>query len=292
MLLTPACCSTYVPVDYIPAIFGLSSLVAWLFALFPQLITNHRRKNADDLSVPFVLLWLGGDIASVAGLLMLGKRLTAVMLSLYFCLNDAALLAQIFYFRFRRTRLGAVDGANVSGAKPTSVFAVLLLTSIGAVGLYADSATAAAGSVGSVGRSLLSEAAAAVVEECSATAPRPSWVIVLGCVLSWASGMLYFTSRIPQVIKNYRSKEVEGLSIAMFSLSIFANLAFGMQFIAETAIRVSRGNPMDWAAFVSQDLPFVLGSAGTVIYDVIIVFQSVVYAKAAQKRAAAAELVV
>lgn len=91
---------------------------------------------------------------------------------------------------------------------------------------------------------------------------------------------MYFFSRLPQVYHNYRYKQCEGLNIAMFVIAIVANTTYALQFISERSIGVYRGNAMDWADFAAKELPFVIGSLGTLIYDFIIVFQWRYYTRA------------
>jgi hypothetical protein len=52
----------------------------------------------------------------------------------------------------------------------------------------------------------------------------------VGIAMSWASGLLYFCSRIPQILTNHRLKTVQGLSISLFLLTISANVSISVFF--------------------------------------------------------------
>lgn len=92
---------------------------------------------------------------------------------------------------------------------------------------------------------------------------------ILGSVFAWASGTLYFYCRIPQIITNYKFKDVEGLSIALFFLTLSANILYGL------AIAL-RFPPID-AKFIQSTLPYLIGSVGTFALDLIIIIQAIIY---------------
>lgn len=45
-------------------------------------------------------------------------------------------------------------------------------------------------------------------------------------LLGWTSAVLYVGSRIPQIVKNYRQKSTEGLSLGMFFCAVLGNILF------------------------------------------------------------------
>lgn len=48
---------------------------------------------------------------------------------------------------------------------------------------------------------------------CDEIENQSSLLDILGSVFSWFSGLLFFTSRIPQVYKNFQTRSVGGLSM-------------------------------------------------------------------------------
>ena len=238
----------------------------------PQLWENYKRKEAECLSPAFMLIWLGGDVFGLIGGYLLGYSATVIATSIYFCVNDVFMLAQMFYYTkiYKGDRLPTATTTPTSAAKP--VFAVMLLAS----GALSWATTGSSSASSSIGRTLLTTAE----NLCSPNVDIPKATFIAGSIISWVSGFLYFISRIPQVYHNYKNKSCEGLSIAMFVLAIFANTAFGFQFIAKRVIAAHRGNTMDVTEFVATDLPFIIGSLGTLVYDFIIVYQSRIYKKA------------
>jgi len=264
--------------DYVPSMLGLLSVLLWIFALMPQVWINYHNKASEALSLPFMLIWLFGDIFTLAGAAVLGMPTTAVALGVYFCLNDVVVLGQMYYYRKRATLCdidmdGAGFGAGATATKSTAVRVCgLLFLGAGALSTLASATGSSEGASGQ--RVLLGMDNVAI---CDERAPRSDEVRLLGSVLSWIAGLLYFVSRIPQVIKNHKTKTCEGLSVSTFVIAALANTAFGLQFIAARVIASQRNVPMDWGEFVAEDLPFVIGSLGTLVYDITIVYQTYLY---------------
>ncbi|KAI8843474.1 PQ loop repeat-domain-containing protein [Chytriomyces cf. hyalinus JEL632] len=91
----------------------------------------------------------------------------------------------------------------------------------------------------------------------------------IGCIFSWVSGLLYFFSRTSQIQTNHERKSVEGVSIALFILTLTANLMYGLQILI-------RGVTFD-SNFYLAVLPFIIGSTGTLIFDSILIYQAWIY---------------
>lgn len=53
-----------------------------------------------------------------------------------------------------------------------------------------------------------------------------SKIHVLPQIFGWASAILYCSSRIPQILQNFKNQSVEGLSLTMFIFSVVGNLTF------------------------------------------------------------------
>ncbi|KAL1845122.1 hypothetical protein VTK73DRAFT_1071 [Phialemonium thermophilum] len=91
---------------------------------------------------------------------------------------------------------------------------------------------------------------------------------VLGLVLGYISAICYLCARIPQIIKNYREKSCEGLSLLFFLLSLTGNFTYGASLIAYSQER----------DYILRALPWLLGSLGTIVEDCIIFVQFRIYA--------------
>jgi hypothetical protein len=76
---------------------------------------------------------------------------------------------------------------------------------------------------------------------------------------------MYFitAARPPQILKNYRRKEMSGLAPMLFLATMAANLTYG----AGVLLRNHS------SAFILSSLPWLLGSLGTVAFDCFIMGQ-------------------
>jgi len=160
---------------------------------------------------------------------------------------------------------GSSSGGGGGGGGMTTLMEVALAR--GAHG--AHGARGEGGSVRGGGRSLLaigsgSGSGSAPLpfkpHSCDA-APSPSLV---GQILSWASCTIYLLSRIPQIIKNWRRQSVEGLSPILFACAVLGNTTYALGIVV-------KGQRLLGA------LPFLIGSVGTLCFDMTILSQFCLY---------------
>ncbi|KAG0215959.1 hypothetical protein BGX28_007185 [Mortierella sp. GBA30] len=89
----------------------------------------------------------------------------------------------------------------------------------------------------------------------------------LPLLMGWGSAILYLGSRIPQIYKNWRLKSCEGLSIMMFIFSVSGNVFY----VASIFL-----NSLEWD-YLFKNMPWWLGSGGTLVFDFTIFFQFYIY---------------
>ncbi len=78
---------------------------------------------------------------------------------------------------------------------------------------------------------------------------------------------LVSSARIPQIIKNYRQKSCEGLALLFFLLSLTGNFTYG-------ASVISYSQEPD---YLLKAIPWLLGSLGTIVEDMVIFAQFRLY---------------
>jgi uncharacterized protein with PQ loop repeat len=91
----------------------------------------------------------------------------------------------------------------------------------------------------------------------------------VGTGLGYVASILYLCSRCSQIHKNYSRKSSEGLAIVMFMMAVCANLCTGTSIILRT---------FTWVELKEQ-LPWIIGSLGTISLDMVILWQSRVYSR-------------
>ncbi|KAJ7632729.1 PQ loop repeat-domain-containing protein [Roridomyces roridus] len=109
----------------------------------------------------------------------------------------------------------------------------------------------------------------------------PSSERILGRFFAWLCTTLYLTSRLPQIWKNFARKSVEGLSMYLFIFAFLGNSFYVASIL--TSEQVYQPPPAS-SEFLRESLPYLLGSGGTLMFDVMIVSQSWLYRKRAPRR--------
>lgn len=99
-------------------------------------------------------------------------------------------------------------------------------------------------------------------------APALPFSVVIGRISAWFCTVLYMTSRLPQIWTNFQRRSVRGLSMLLFLLAFFANLLYSISILSN---RKAVGP--DRYEYLSESLPFLLGSSGTLIFDLVILIQ-------------------
>ncbi|CAO3569516.1 unnamed protein product [Mortierella alpina] len=98
-------------------------------------------------------------------------------------------------------------------------------------------------------------------------------IIQLGRIFAWVCTVFYLSSRMPQLWKNFNRKSVQGLSILMFFWAAMGNLTYTLS-ILNSADAV---NPETRKRALLEAVPYVLGSSGTLMFDVSIFVQWLYY---------------
>ncbi|WVR05156.1 hypothetical protein IAU60_002168 [Kwoniella sp. DSM 27419] len=105
----------------------------------------------------------------------------------------------------------------------------------------------------------------------------PSFQRIVGRVSSWACTTLYLTSRLPQIWMNFQRKSVEGLSILLFLFAFLGNISYVASILLNPT---GDADPSEAGHYLLEALPYLLGSGGTLMFDLTIMIQSLVYGSA------------
>ncbi|KAF9246135.1 CTLH/CRA C-terminal to lish motif domain-containing protein [Melanogaster broomeanus] len=103
---------------------------------------------------------------------------------------------------------------------------------------------------------------------------EPSYDRIIGRIFAWICTVLYLTSRLPQIWKNYVRKSVEGLSMYLFIFAFLGNFFYVLSIL--TSAEAHRPPP-ESTEFFRESIPYLLGSGGTFFFDFTIVTQSLIY---------------
>ncbi|KAK6463625.1 PQ loop repeat-domain-containing protein [Scheffersomyces coipomensis] len=103
----------------------------------------------------------------------------------------------------------------------------------------------------------------------------------IGQLSAWICSILYLSSRSPQIVKNYKSKSTKGISAYLFLFAMLGNLFYTISIVADlyllsfhrTYFEGDGSEDTKFHQVLTDQLPFIVGSSGTVIFDCIILFQ-------------------
>lgn len=290
--------------EALSGVSGSISLSCWLFVLVPQLIENYQMGSADGVSLWFLAVWFLGDITNLLGALWADLVPTVIALAVYFCLADAILIMQcVFYKCLIARKVPQGDGAQSEADDPSEP---LIARSSSDTGLPSSrhrrssaayqqpNGSASAETLPSISESAdsapgLIKNAFFVLVVCAIGAV--GWVIawktgawkptviddgnddgsdnIAAATLGYLSAICYLGARIPQIIKNFKKKSCKGLAILFFILSLVGNLTYGGGIIFHSTS----------SDYLIINLPWLIGSLGTIGEDILIFVQFRMYRK-------------
>jgi len=247
-------------------VLGWISVACWIIVYSPQILENYQLKSGEGLSVLFVVIWLLGDIASLAGAEMAGLLPTVIILALYYTVCDLTLLIQIYYYRYtnptaslssdERSPLLEQSQASRSEDRKDSLD--------GNTSVRAQVLQYLAGFTFVIGTGVVAWYFTRAGHSTDPDVPPPDSDILewRSQVIGWISASLYLGARIPQIAKNMETK-CEGLSLALFVYAIAGNLTFALSICVVSMESKHLIVNASWLA----------GSTLTVLSDLYVVYQ-------------------
>lgn len=86
---------------------------------------------------------------------------------------------------------------------------------------------------------------------------------IFGYIIGIISAFLYLGSRLPQIFKNFKRRTTDGLSPLLFFCALMGNLTYSVSiFLMSTRVD-----------FLLSKAPWILGSAGVVVQDLVVLLQ-------------------
>ncbi|CAM9952355.1 lysosomal amino acid transporter 1 homolog isoform X1 [Lampetra fluviatilis] len=247
--------------DYASVAFALLSIICFLLAMLPQLYESYRSGKADQaLSIWFLLAWLGGDCSNLIGCILTNQPHLQTLMAVDYVMMDNLVMSQYLYYRVRNRNgdAGCLQWSCVCWMLSCTLLALLLpfllfwhhpLLEAPALGTNSSRALAHASKLPSLG-----------------------WMELVGYTSGSASAAFYLGGRLPQLYRNYKRHSVEGVSLALFMLTILGNSTYGTSLV----LKAPRPGETEGQAIVAH-LPWLIGSFGTLLLDSSMVAQFVRY---------------
>ncbi|KAJ1723504.1 hypothetical protein LPJ53_002161 [Coemansia erecta] len=264
----------------VSGIFGYVSIVCWIVVLMPQIHLNYKRKSCDGVSLAFYVMWSLGDLFNLAGALMENLIFTAILLPLYYILTDCVVLSQFYIYRNNHyCSDGHLEEGHVDEERA-------LLSNQHSSGACNGDGRSEAGRDGhehgrktafaSTNSILISLALCllAITFAVHYYHANIDWFKHIGMrqaiaqIFGYLSAAVYLGAYIPQLVRNYRTKSTEGLSLLMFILVIVANVTYCLSIL--TFQRPTRDYLQKYASWL-------LGASGTIWLELGVLYQFFIY---------------
>eukprot|EP01059_Diplonema_ambulator_P028697 TRINITY_DN47593_c0_g1_i1.p1 TRINITY_DN47593_c0_g1~~TRINITY_DN47593_c0_g1_i1.p1 ORF type:complete len:457 (+),score=77.40 TRINITY_DN47593_c0_g1_i1:73-1443(+) len=115
----PATC-TYTVTEVASVFMGMLSILFWMMVTMPQLWVNYKSKEAEGLSIFFLLQWFGGDITNLIGCFLTNQTTSQTFLAMYYVCQDICLTSQfIYYTRIYKRKPQEEAEETPSGSTPS-----------------------------------------------------------------------------------------------------------------------------------------------------------------------------
>ncbi|KAK9465068.1 PQ loop repeat-domain-containing protein [Lipomyces arxii] len=283
-------------------LFGYMSLFSWLWAQLPQVIANYRNQSVDGLSWLFLFNWFLGDATNLIGCLLTDQLPFQTFLATYYLIIDIILCAQYVYYSHIKAQTYYVllsPSAPVSPGSPMSTNSsetirslnrrraniMLSLSAIVAIASAMVTPPSYSGfSVATLPGAVLISGEGSD-DDFLAMAGKFTglrrWFKLndrefVGRVFAWACTTMYLTSRMPQIYKNFVRQSTSGLSVLLFIAAFLGNTFYTLSILSSAAtLDPSSGGEREM--FLWEELPYLIGSAGTVGFDMTIFMQWIYY---------------
>ncbi|KAI9202709.1 PQ loop repeat-domain-containing protein [Polychytrium aggregatum] len=284
---------------------GVFSILCWVVVIAPQVVVNYRRKSGEGVSEILLFMWLLADLFSLVGSVLNNLFYTVILLAIYHLVTDSILTFQLFFYRYRNRRLNPAQNglaaSDLEKSKPDTSSSALVDHEVEGSEEHSDPKTsdsdlveeprAASGmptrmlvwtgllalnfamhsysaqsslsaSSGFSGRVFAVDA-----DTSASSVSGPTWQSIVADVTGYISAALYLLSRVPQIVKNYRNKSCQGLSILMFVFSVLGNGTYGASIICYSTE----------SSYLIKNAPWILGAIATLLLDFVIFAQFYIY---------------
>ncbi|TNY20234.1 PQ loop repeat-domain-containing protein [Rhodotorula diobovata] len=279
-----------VSVDWgtVSSTLGVASIFTWLFAQSPQVYENYKRGSVEGLALPFLVSWFLGDFTNLLGCVLTHQLPFQTWLAAYFILVDVVLCAQFAYysrlrpvpqfpplsegFPYAQPSPHASARPCARSTRPSRRSTARPLRTVASATLHgrAGRGRPDAGAGTAAHEQQSEQAAAADEAEHEHRVPLEyDWERVIGRTSAWVCTTAYLTSRLPQIWQNFRRRSVEGLAMTLFAAAFLGNSLYVASILTNPLASSTR--------YLLESTPYLLGSGGTLCFDLMIIGQSWLY---------------
>lgn len=221
---------------------GMLSNVVWVLCASPQIYANVKTKEVDGQNPALFTLLFVGSVLSLIGIIVTDGLVTQIVTGSIYAFVDGITFLQFWWY-------GCVRPRCFGGREDTKTECALEMGTPAGPGAIA-------------GLAVMAQVAAATDWK----GPYQGSNLV-GTLFGWVGAVVYISSRIPQVVTNFKNRKVLDLSPFFVMLSIMGNVTY----TGSVLIRSIEGS------FMWKQAPFLTGSVGPLTCDIIFAIQMAVF---------------
>ncbi len=233
--------------EIISLILGICSSICWLIVDVPQIVHNYTTKSVNGISPLLFILIAAGDILYLVSSIITKGELVQYITGGIFCVIDSIIIAQLLIYRsknrsknnenhFENHFENELELENMDNNVPKILSLAALAEMVNAmsdqridtISIYKNN--------------------------------------LIGIIMEWIAVLIYFISRISQIIHNHKNKEVKDLT-KWFTFGMLGNILYIASLLV---ISVD-------LQYLYNKLPWILNSALPLVCDLIILIQRFVY---------------
>lgn len=260
-------------------LMSTASTLCWCVALLPQIYHNYSTKSVHGLSPYLLLLWLLGDTCNLIGCILTNQLPFQTYLSCYFVLSDIILDLQYIYYHknnisnddefIEELTNSSIEMLSEDGAYYTTDNTIENISS----NTTAFTPILSKTQLITTTTALISISPASAIPIISTQSSEKLLnTHYIGLLFAWLCTIIYCSSRLPQLYHNYQRKSVDGVSPLLFTFALLANLTYAIS-ILTTELPLG----LSYKDFILRELPYLLGSLGTVFCDLMYFWQREFY---------------
>ncbi|CAG8545159.1 11115_t:CDS:2 [Diversispora eburnea] len=191
-------------------ISGHISIVCYVIFFIPQFYENYKRKSSASVSLGLVFLLFMADALNLIGSILQHLIPTVILCIAFYNIAGILLIIQVLYYRYRKIPFEIINDNYENAGKSATSYQIKQNYTSASFSIFSRQKKFFVILVGTFCVFLIGISVSSIsglsLENISNNNKKFE---LLPQLLGWISSFLYVGSRIPQIIKNYRSKSTK-----------------------------------------------------------------------------------
>jgi solute carrier family 66 (lysosomal lysine-arginine transporter), member 1 len=209
-------------------VFSVLSIVFYSIVYLPQILLIYKNKSSCGISFLMLYVWTQADVLSLLAAIFSRLSLNVILLGWYDVATGIFMISFCFYY-------------YPSKSKSFQTLLSILLFTLSNFTLLV------------IAHTLTSQQLAGEVHTLQ----------LAGEVIGWLTTFLYLIGRFPQIYINFKSKNVDGLSILMFIYTILGNICYLLSIVSLSTEQ----------SYIESNLPWITTTVVSILLDILVICQ-------------------